>query len=30
MISYSAKSKKAVSDSVENAKTADYSSYLNE
>ena len=29
-MSYSAKSKKAVLDSEENAKTADYSSYLDE
>lgn len=29
-MSYSTKSKKAVSDSVENAKTADYTSYLDE
>ena len=30
MISYSAKSKKAVSNSVKDAKTADYTSYLDD
>lgn len=30
MMSYSTKSKKAVSDSVKNAKTADYTSYLDD